>query len=143
MRPAWECEPSGGCGVLLILKGAGSLRAVAGRCGLWLGAAVAISVAVTGPAWAGPAAGASRTLAKAEAAAVVPIAASRTGCTKRTGRGFAPTDHFARLKAWETVAQASGNWPFQSDEFRSTSYRCRPERNGRLCLVAIEVCRRV
>ncbi len=103
-------------------------------------ATAALGASTWSPAWSGPVSGASTTSTKAEAA--VAIAAPRPGCTKRTGRGFAPTEHFARLKAWEMVAQASGTWPFQSDEFRSTNYRCRAERNGRLCLMAIEVCRR-
>lgn len=134
--------------MLRILMARDGVRAAAGRgVGIVIGTArvtvaAAVGIANCLTASAGPLPGTSSTLAKADVSIDVVRGPRQPGCTKRSGRGFAPTDHFARLKAWETVAQATGNWPIQTDEFRTTTYRCRTERNGRLCLVAIEVCRR-
>ena len=73
--------------------------------------------------------------------AATAIAADSRQCAKRTGIGWAPTEHLARLKAWEIVAQATGNWPIQSDRFQRTRYTCRPDHRGIHCVVAIDVCR--
>lgn len=67
-------------------------------------------------------------------------ATKRPVCSRHIGHGWAPTEHFARLKAWEVVAQATGNWPIQSDEFRGVHYQCRGDRGGRSCRISIRVC---
>lgn len=106
------------------------------------GAAIGAALALggVGATQAGPRLKAGADVVEAAAAPQWKGAAG-AGCRKRTGQGWAPSEHFARLKAWEVVAQATGNWPIQSDEFRSTRYQCRADRGGRLCSVAIEVCR--
>jgi hypothetical protein len=62
-------------------------------------------------------------------------------CVVHRGHGWAPTEHHARLKAWEAVAQRTGNWPFQRDALSRGSYRCRQDRGGILCRVGVRVCR--
>lgn len=99
-------------------------------------------LALAGAAATGPASIAVASPARSTASVLQPVSGHRTGCKKRSAQGWAPTEHFARLKAWEQVAQASDNWPIQTDEFRSARYQCRSDRGGRLCRIAVDVCRR-
>lgn len=119
----------------------------AGRLGLArdgvIGVAGGLAYLIAFPAFAaaGPVVS-ERVVAKGGAVSGVGAKGSKkAACMKHIGRGWAPTEHFARLKAWEVVAQATGNWPIQGDEFRATHYQCRADRGGRFCRVSINVCR--
>ena len=63
-------------------------------------------------------------------------------CRRTTGRGAAPTERLARLQAWERVAQATGNWPVQTDTFDRERYRCGKTDAGWRCQASIVVCRK-
>ena len=62
-------------------------------------------------------------------------------CTRKTAPGAGPTRHHARLKAWELIAQRSGNWPIPTDALRNERYSCRQTGIGWHCTATIDVCK--
>jgi hypothetical protein len=69
------------------------------------------------------------------------VAAASGQCRRHTARAAAPSEHFARLKAWELIAQGTGNWPFQRDRLDGMRAQCRPAGTGWQCRVSLRVCR--
>lgn len=63
------------------------------------------------------------------------------GCVRRKSRGWGPSEHLARLKAWEIIVQGTGNWPIAKDSLRNEAYRCRVETGGWACQASIQVCK--
>ncbi|MFM9942577.1 MAG: hypothetical protein ACKVP7_24125 [Hyphomicrobiaceae bacterium] len=63
-------------------------------------------------------------------------------CSRKGGRGWAPTEGMARFQAWEIVAQTTGNWPFMTDTFRNEKYKCAPEGGQWKCISQIDVCKK-
>lgn len=88
-----------------------------------------------------PGDGTGQAAARSPAKKIAPAERPAHRCVTRSAQALAPTEHHARLAAWEKVAQATGNWPIQSDVFRSSRYRCGPAKGGIRCLGQFVVCR--
>ena len=80
-------------------------------------------------------------LVGASAPLAAPASAASPPCRRTVGQGAAPTERAARLHAWERVAQATGNWPVQTDTFAQEKYRCSKAAAGWRCQATIVVCR--
>lgn len=83
----------------------------------------------------------ARTVAPKKPAAKKAVAKGEV-CTRKRGRGWAPTENLARFQAWEIVAQSTGNWPFMVDTFRNETYQCQPDGGQWKCLSQIDVCKK-
>ena len=77
------------------------------------------------------------------AAASLLLAAAGTasaGCIRKAGEGWSWNEEGARFQSFEIIQQITGNWPFQTDDIKIKSQKCKPDGNGVTCITVADVC---